>query len=366
MSETEVPLDAPTMDPSLNTSANLTRYSASREALVVAYSSMLIMAITPIIIGSIRSVAFHIMERDSGKKLEDTDIITKKKALLFPFYASAVLVSFYLIFKYLPPDIVNLIISLVFTWLGVVSMSFFIEQSIVNRGFPQVVLFSLFGTPITALTILSFVFSSLFGGWYYMEKHWVANNLFGLTLATSAIESIPIQSVSVASIMMGGLFIYDVFWVFGTDVMVTVAKSFDAPIKLMFPLDFLDLGFSGSTHTMLGLGDIVVPGLLIALFCRYDNSLKAGSKFYFFTSLISYIFGMIVTVIILQTFQAAQPALLYLVPACLGIPLITAFLCGDLETMLKYQDFDEELENKRKLTESKNEEQILSASKKEE
>ena len=141
MSETEFPLDAPTMDPSLNTSANLTRYSASREALVVAYSSMLIMAITPIIIGSIRSVAFHIMERDSGKKLEDTDIITKKKALLFPFYASAVLVSFYLIFKYLPPDIVNLFISLVFTWLGVVSMSFFIEQSIVNRGFPQVQLF---------------------------------------------------------------------------------------------------------------------------------------------------------------------------------------------------------------------------------
>ena len=25
---------------------------------------------------------------------------------------------------------------------------------------------------------------------------------------------------------LGGLFVYDVFWVFGTDVMVTVAKSF--------------------------------------------------------------------------------------------------------------------------------------------
>ena len=28
-----------------------------------------------------------------------------------------------------------------------------------------------------------------------------------------------------------GLFFYDVFWVFGTDVMVTVAKNFNAPIK---------------------------------------------------------------------------------------------------------------------------------------
>ena len=353
------------MDASLNASTNLTRYTASREALVVAYSSMLLMAITPIIIGSIRSVAFHLMERDFGKP-ENTEIITKTKAILFPFYASAVLFSFYLIFKYLPPDIVNFMISLVFTWLGVVSMSFFVEKTIVNRGFPQVELFSLFGTPITALTILSFVFSSLFGGWYFMEKHWVANNLFGLTLATSAIETIPIQSVSVASIMMCGLFIYDIFWVFGTDVMVTVAKSFDAPIKLMFPLDFLDLGFSGVSHTMLGLGDIVVPGLLIAMFCRYDNSIKVGSKFYFFTSLISYIFGMVVTVIVLQTFQAAQPALLYLVPACLGIPLITAFLCGDWDTLLKYEDYEEELESKQKQTEPQKEEPKLAASKKEE
>ena len=32
-----------------------------------------------------------------------------------------------------------------------------------------------------------------------------------------------------------GLFFYDIFWVFFTPVMVTVAKSFDAPIKLLFP-----------------------------------------------------------------------------------------------------------------------------------
>jgi Signal peptide peptidase len=32
--------------------------------------------------------------------------------------------------------------------------------------------------------------------------------------------------------MLVGLFFYDIFWVFGTDVMVTVAKSFDGPIKV--------------------------------------------------------------------------------------------------------------------------------------
>ena len=40
--------------------SNLTgREAASREGLVVAYSSLLIMAVLPILIGSVRSVAYH-------------------------------------------------------------------------------------------------------------------------------------------------------------------------------------------------------------------------------------------------------------------------------------------------------------------
>ena len=37
------------------------------------------------------------------------------------------------------------------------------------------------------------------------------------------------------ALLLCGLFFYDIFWVFGTPVMVTVAKSLDAPIKLVFP-----------------------------------------------------------------------------------------------------------------------------------
>ncbi|WOG86068.1 hypothetical protein DCAR_0205265 [Daucus carota subsp. sativus] len=37
--------------------------------------------------------------------------------------------------------------------------------------------------------------------------------------------------------------------------MVSVAKSFDAPIKLLFPT-------SDAAHSMFGLGDIVIPGTM--------------------------------------------------------------------------------------------------------
>jgi minor histocompatibility antigen H13 len=64
-------------------------------------------------------------------------------------------------------------------------------------------------------------------------------------------------------ILLSGLFLYDIFWVFGTEVMVSVAKNFDAPIKVIWPRDiiayFVDTNVK-TTFAMLGLGDIVIPG----------------------------------------------------------------------------------------------------------
>ncbi len=57
------------------------------------------------------------------------------------------------------------------------------------------------------------------------------NNLFGLAFSVNAVEMISLDSIKVGCLLLGGLFLYDIFWVFGTDVMVTVAKGLEAPIK---------------------------------------------------------------------------------------------------------------------------------------
>jgi minor histocompatibility antigen H13 len=70
-----------------------------------------------------------------------------------------------------------------------------------------------------------------------------------------------IDSFKTGMILLSGLFFYDIFWVFGTEVMVTVAKSFDAPIKVVWPKQWFGLQPDDALQfTMLGLGDIVVPG----------------------------------------------------------------------------------------------------------
>jgi minor histocompatibility antigen H13 len=102
-----------------------------------------------------------------------------------------------------------------------------------------------------------------------------------------------------------GLFFYDIFWVFGTDVMTTVAKSFEAPVKVLSPEgnnDFL----------LLGLGDIVIPGIFIALMLRFDRHLsKLKStrlkRTYFNTSFVAYIFSLVCCIGILHFFKHGQP-----------------------------------------------------------
>ena len=63
------------------------------------------------------------------------------------------------------------------------------------------------------------------------------------------------------------LFFYDIFFVFGTDVMLTVAKGIDAPIKLKFPKDY---SADPPQFSILGLGDIVIPGIFVSLCLRFD------------------------------------------------------------------------------------------------
>lgn len=65
------------------------------------------------------------------------------------------------------------------------------------------------------------------------------------------------------------LFIYDVYSVFHSDVMVTVARNIDLPLKLKFPKGY-DPITSEMQFGMLGLGDIVWPGVLISLCIKYD------------------------------------------------------------------------------------------------
>ena len=50
--------------------------------------------------------------------------------------------------------------------------------------------------------------------------------------------------------------------------MVTVAKNFEGPGKIIFPI-----GFNPFQYSILGLGDVVIPGILLSMCLRFDRHL---------------------------------------------------------------------------------------------
>ncbi|KAJ2015609.1 hypothetical protein GGI06_003268 [Coemansia sp. S85] len=202
--------------------------------------------------------------------------------------------------------------------------------------------------------------SMLCTAFYLYTKNWAVSNLFGLAFSFSAIILIRLDSFKSGMIMLAGLFVYDIFWVFGTEVMVSVAKNFDAPIKVVFPKDLFPAD-GKLAFTMLGLGDIVVPGIFVALCLRFDrqrylssigyakdkalprvlNNKHRGFGFptpYFNTCMAAYMAGLATTITVMHTFKAAQPALLYLSPACILAVIATAVVRGELAAVFSYSE----------------------------
>lgn len=139
--------------------------------------------------------------------------------------------------------------------------------------------------------------------------------------------------------------------------MVSVAMGVEAPIKLMFPRELGGCGIL--KHSMLGLGDIVVPGLFIAFLAKWD-ALKIGEKkatsfVYLNTVMYSYVLSLITTVSIMLFFNAAQPALLYIVPYVLITTAAVAVKRGEFKELWYFEIPDEDESEKGVGGEDKNE-----------
>jgi|LauGreDrversion4_2_1035121.scaffolds.fasta_scaffold296084_1 minor histocompatibility antigen H13 len=116
---------------------------------------------------------------------------------------------------------------------------------------------------MTVLELMVALFSVYFVYAYIQTKYWVANNIIALAFTINSIENWLVGNFRYIALIFGGLICYDVFFVFSSDVMMTVATGLDLPLKLLFPI-------SSGQFAMLGLGDIIIPGLFSSMCLRSD------------------------------------------------------------------------------------------------
>ncbi|KAI9737934.1 MAG: hypothetical protein M1834_009304 [Cirrosporium novae-zelandiae] len=266
-----------------------------------------------------------------------------------------------------------------------------------RRPFPR---FKIIVKTSTIVGIVQAVGSVLY--FNFVDNPWWLTNLQGFSFAYTALQFMSPTTFWTGTLILSGLFFYDIYFVFFTPLMVTVATKLEVPIKLLFPRAAAPGEDPKQSLAMLGLGDVVLPGMLIGLALRFDLYLfylrkqKPGtpntstnkatveqektdknakhpvikvpfisptrrwgerlwtnrspmplnlrmrairfSKVYFYAALIGYIIGMTITVGVMHFARHAQPALLYLVPGVLISVWGTAYVRGDIKYMWEYTE----------------------------
>eukprot|EP00658_Telonema_sp_P-2_P001183 TRINITY_DN10452_c0_g1_i6.p1 TRINITY_DN10452_c0_g1~~TRINITY_DN10452_c0_g1_i6.p1 ORF type:complete len:568 (+),score=96.19 TRINITY_DN10452_c0_g1_i6:71-1774(+) len=298
---------------------------------------MILIAVALVTWGGLRTE--NTVAQQIQQEMGDDAEISIKKAISFVVGAS---LSLLLIFYFL--RMMSVLLTICFCFVSTIAVSMLVYSVLYPLSWGKIlsgkaVTLPAWG-PVTGLEA-----TSLFVGvgcvvFWLLSGHWVANNILGSAICLYMMAVLRLPNIKVSAVLLTLLFCYDIFWVFyskpifGENVMVTAAKGLDLPIKLLLPRGFTTPCYT-SSFTMLGLGDIALPGLLGVFTRRFDLAKpQLNGKFGYFTLfVVGYTVGMMTCFVVLFVFKAAQPALLYLVPGTLVTVVLFGFLRGELREL---------------------------------
>ena len=290
-------------------------------------------------------------EAARGSGLEGLEI-TESSAAYFVVFASVVLLIIFFTMQHW----VFIIIKGVFCFAAVQGLTalFFAAIDSSFKSMSQDINLPVFGTvnavsvPSVGLAVAAVLVWLLNQG---ADWAWVLQDIMGMSFLVNVLRLVHLPNLKVGSMLLMGAMCYDIFWVyvqphlFGNEsVMVKVAKGGEKHESLPMLFLFPRLGESAGDFSMLGYGDVILPGLLIVHNHLFDNrKVKSGPSRanYLVPSIAAYIAGLLLTFMALYFEvggQGGQPALCYLVPTVLGVTVGYAHCQGELKELWRGSD----------------------------
>eukprot|EP00742_Colponemidia_sp_Colp-10_P002706 GILJ01002893.1.p1 GENE.GILJ01002893.1~~GILJ01002893.1.p1 ORF type:complete len:340 (-),score=40.33 GILJ01002893.1:133-1152(-) len=161
---------------------------------------------------------------------------------------------------------------------------------------------------------------------------WILQDILAVGVCVLAVSMLKAPSLKLSTFLLVLALLYDVFWVFiaghifphaniqdkaGAGVMEEVVKS---NLPNMFKIPDWDDDF-----LILGLGDVILPGVQGC----YLLASKHHSSF-FLPHIFAYLVGISIAMTVAISTDTGQPALLFIVPAIVGVVVLSAWRKGEL------------------------------------
>jgi minor histocompatibility antigen H13 len=132
---------------------------------------------------------------------KENEVLTNNEAAMMPIFASAVLISFYVIIKYLDRNYFDMFMMALVIIVGLISwFQLFHFISTIQRK----------SQLLSIWNFIQFTIGLAIHSHYYYTKYWISNNLIATCLALSGIMHGKLSSFKTGIIMLSGLFVYDI------------------------------------------------------------------------------------------------------------------------------------------------------------
>jgi len=304
--------------------------------------------------------------------------------LLPPFLSSVFLLLMFYFFHVLQ----------YFLFLVILIVSFWAVFLILKNSLPLIPALFNYESNNAVINIISASMTILILIEWSRQNSYFLNNILCLSICANIMNSLRFHSLRLATVCLGGLVVYDIYWVFlssrlfSTNVMVevstkeaesiiyhaahainsTMLKTFQPkiqlPLKLLVPI-FPSSNAPYSHFHILGAGDVAIPGTLVSYLLEFD--LSAGHILarqdsvtntsaihrlfdlsltsYFYLSVAAYGLGLALALLLAHNTNHPQPALLYTIPTMLCTVIIAAYLRGEFALMWRGSRMNGILEN---------------------
>ncbi|GAB2232175.1 hypothetical protein Droror1_Dr00011202 [Drosera rotundifolia] len=270
--------------------------------------------------------------------------ISTKSAILFVVVASCFLIMLYKFMSYWFIEVLVVLFCIggvegLQTCLVSILSSFRCFQR-AAESYIKVPLFGAFSYLAMAVSPFCIAFAVIWAKYRRVSFAWIGQDILGIALILTVLQIVRVPNLKVGTVLLSCAFLYDIFWVFVSkawfheSVMIVVARGDKSgedgiPMLLKIPRMFDPWG----GYSIIGFGDIILPGLLLAFSLRYDwlanRNLRGG---YFLYAMSAYGLGLLITYVALNIMDGhGQPALLYIVPFTLGTLLMLGHRRGELK-----------------------------------